>query len=294
MTTTVQNASRRRFVKTGAVVGTGLFSGGLIVGCAIVPDKGPMAAALPPSATAPGAMPNAWVKVGTDNAVTIICARAEMGQGVFTSMPMLVAEELEVDITKVRIEMAPAGEPYTNTMIGGQLTGGSTSVREAYDRLRVAGAQARMMLVAAAAERWKVDPASCKVADAVITGPSGQKATYGEVADAASKLTPPKEPKLKDPKDFKTVGKWVARRDTPAKVDGSAEFGIDVKLPGMLYAALAQCPVIGGKPTGFDAAQAKTMPGVKNVVQISDGVAVVADTYWHARKALETVKVSWN
>ena len=292
--TTLQNSSRRQFVKTSAVVGTGLFSGGLLVGCAMMPDKGSMASALPPSAIGPGAMPNAWVKVGTDNAVTIICARAEMGQGVFTSMPMLVAEELEVDITKVRIEMAPAGEPYTNTMIGGQLTGGSTSVREAYDKLRVAGAQARMMLVAAAAERWKVDPSACSVANAVITGPGGQKLTYGDVAEAASKLTPPKEPKLKAAKDFKIVGKWVTRRDTPAKVDGSAEFGIDVKLPGMLYAALAQCPVIGGKPVNFDAAQAKTMPGVKNVVQVGDGVAVVADTYWHARKALETVKITWN
>lgn len=292
--TTLHNSSRRQFVKTGAVVGTGLFSGGLFVGCAIMPDKGPMAAALPPSASGPGAMPNAWVKVGTDNAVTIICARAEMGQGVFTSMPMLVAEELEVDINKVRIEMAPAGEPYTNTMIGGQLTGGSTSVREAYDRLRVAGAQARIVLVQAAAERWKVEPSTCKVADAVITGPAGQKLTYGEVAEAASKLTPPKEPKLKDPKDFKIVGKWVNRRDTPAKVDGSAEFGIDVKLPGMLYAALAQCPVIGGKPASFDGAQAKGMPGVKNVVQVTDGVAVVADSYWHARKALDTVKIVWN
>jgi isoquinoline 1-oxidoreductase beta subunit len=290
--TTLQNSSRREFVKTSTAVGTGLFSGGLLVGCAMMPDKGP--AALPPSATAPGAMPNAWVKVGSDNAVTIICARAEMGQGVFTSMPMLVAEELEVDLAKVRIEMAPAGEPYTNTMIGGQLTGGSTSVREAYSKLRVAGAQARMMLVAAAAERWKVDPSGCTVADAVITGPGGQKLTYGEVAEAASKLTPPKEPKLKPAKDFKIVGKWVKRRDTAAKVDGSAEFGIDVKLPGMLYAALAQCPVIGGKPVSFDAAQAKGMPGVTNVVQVGDGVAVVADTYWHARKALETVKITWN
>jgi len=149
--TTLQNSSRRRFVKTGAAVGTGLFSGGLIVGCAITPDKGP--AALPPSAFAPGVQQNAWVKVGTDNSVTIICARSEMGQGSFTSMPMLVAEELNVDLTKVRVEMAPAGEPYVNTMLGGQLTGGSTSVREAFDKLRVAGAQARTMLVAAAAKR---------------------------------------------------------------------------------------------------------------------------------------------
>jgi isoquinoline 1-oxidoreductase subunit beta len=292
--TTLQNSSRRQFVKTGAAVGGGLFSSGLIVGCAMMPDKGPTSPGLPPSATGPGVMTNAWVKVGTDNTVTIICGRAEMGQGVFTSMPMLVAEELEVDIAKVRIEMAPAGEPYTNTMLGGQLTGGSTSVREAYDKLRVAGAQARVMLVTAAAERWKVGPAACKVADAVITGPAGQKLTYGDVAEAASKLTPPKEPALKSANDFKSIGKWVARRDTPAKVDGSAEFGIDVKLPGMLYAALAQCPVIGGKPVSFDGASAKAMPGVMHVVQVSDGVAVVADTYWHAKKALESVKIVWN
>ena len=219
--TTIQNGSRRKFIQTSAVVGGGLFTGGLFVGCAIMPDKGPMARALPPSATAAGSMPNAWVKVGTDNAVTIICSRAEMGQGTYTSMPMLVAEELEVDITKVRVEMAAAGEAYTNTMLGGQLTGGSTSVREAYDKLRVAGAQARMMLVAAAAERWKVDPSACSVADAVITGPAGQKLTYGDVAEAASKLTPPKEPKLKPAKDFKSIGKWVKRLDTPSKVDGS-------------------------------------------------------------------------
>ena len=150
------------------------------------------------------------------------------------------------------------------------------------------------MLVTAAAQRWNVDPAACNAANAVITGPAGQKLTYGEVAEAASKLTPPKEPKLKDPKDFKSIGKWVPRLDTPAKLDGSAEFGIDVVLPGMLYAALAQCPVIGGKPVRFDGAQARGMPGVKHVVQISDGVAVVADTYWHARKALNTVKVVWN
>ena len=292
--TTAQNTSRRQFVKTTAVVGSGVFSGGLVVGCAMMPDKGTMAMSLPPSATAPGVQQNAWVKVGTDNSVTIICARSEMGQGSFTSMPMLVAEELDVDIKKVRVEMAPAGEPYVNTMLGGQLTGGSTSVREAFDKLRVAGAQARMMLVGAAAERWKVDPATCSVADAVITGPGGQKLTYGEVAEAAAKLTPPKEPKLKAAKDFKYIGKWVPRLDTPAKVNGTAEFGIDVKLPGMLYAALAQCPVIGGKPVSFDAARAKGMPGVTNVVQVGDGVAVVADTYWHARKALDTVKIVWN
>ena len=291
---TVQDRSRRQFLKTSVVATGGLFGGGLIVGCAVWLNLGCAMAALRPRARARGAMPNAWVKVGADNTVSIICARSEMGQGVFTSMPMLVAEELEVPLDKVRVEMAPAREPYINTMLGGQITGGSTSVREAYEPLRVAGAQARMMLVAAAAQQWKVDAAACRAENAMVIGPAGQKATYGELAEAASKLEPPKSPKLKDASAFKIVGKPVKRLDTPSKVDGSAEFGIDVKLPGMLYAALAQCPVLGGKPIGFEASQAMTMPGVKQVVQISDGVAVVADTYWHARKALETVTIKWD
>jgi isoquinoline 1-oxidoreductase subunit beta len=297
--TNLTHTSRRGFVKGSAAAAGGFLGSGLVVGCAMSPDKGPAAvaskaAALPPSASAPGAMTNAWVKVVADNAVTIICGRVEMGQGTFTAMPMLVAEELGIDVNKVRVEMAPAAEPYINTMLGGQLTGGSTSVREAYEKLRVAGAQARSMLVSAAAARWKVDPASCTVADAVITGPGGQKLTFGEVANDAAKLTPPQNPKLKATKDFKALGTWVKRLDSPAKVDGSAEYGIDAKLPGMLYAALVQCPVIGGKPASFDGATARAMPGVKHVVQISDGVAVVADSYWRAQKALNTVKVVWN
>ena len=293
METFVANSSRRLFLKTSVIATGGVLGSGLIVGCAMVPAKS-ASAALPPSATAPGVMPNAWVKVGADNTVTIICARSEMGQGVFTSPPMLVAEELEVPMDMIRVEMAPAREPYINTMLGGQLTGGSTSVPEAFDSLRAAGAQARMMLVAAGAQQWKVDASACRAENAMVIGPTGQKATYGELAEAASKLEAPKTPKLKDASAFKIIGKPVKRLDTPAKVDGSAEFGMDVRLPGMLYAALAQCPVIGGKPVSFDATRAKGMPGVKHIVQISDGVAVVADTYWHARKALETVDVKWN
>jgi isoquinoline 1-oxidoreductase beta subunit len=287
--------TRRSFLKTTVIATGGLMGSGLIVGCSTMAGSSTSAArALPPSASAPGVMPNAWVKVGSDNTVSIICARSEMGQGVFTAMPMLVAEELEVSLDSIRIEMAPAREPYINTMIGGQLTGGSTSVREAYDPLRTAGAQARMMLIAAAAQQWKVDPSSCRAENAMVIGPTGQKATYGELAVAASKIEPPKSPTLKPASAFKIIGKSTTRFDTPSKVNGTAEFGIDVKLPGMLYAALAQCPVIGGKPTSFDGAKALTMPGVKNVVQISDGVAVVADTYWHARKGLETVQIKWD
>ena len=239
-------------------------------------------------------LPNSWVVVGSDNSITILCGRSEMGQGVFTSMPMLIAEELGVEIGRIKVEMAPAGEPYNNMMMGAQLTGGSTSVRDAYERLRVAGAQARSVLVQAAASKWNVSADACRAENAFVLGPGGKKASYGELADAASKLTPPKTPTLKSPKDFRYVGKEIKRFDSPAKVNGTAEFGIDVKLPGMGIAVLAQCPALGGKLASFDAAKALRMPGVKKVVQVTDGVAVVADTYWHARKALSAVDIKWD
>ena len=279
--------SRRDFVKSGAAASGALMVGFVLPGCATSGgSSGPVSSA----------MPNAYVRVGSDNSVTILCARSEMGQGVYTSMPMLVAEELDVDLSKVavKVDMAPAGEAYMNAMIGAQLTGGSTSVKDAYTRLRVAGAQARTVLVQAAADKWKVDPAACSTKDAMVMGPGGLKATYGELADAASKLTPPKEPKLKPASQFRYVGQPLKRLDTPAKLDGSAEFGIDVKVPGMLNAALAQSPVFGGKVASFDASKASKMPGVKNVVQISSGVAVVADTYWQAKQALAAVDIKWD
>ena len=285
MTTNLQNSvSRRGFLQTGAAAGGALMVGFVLPGCAQMQPAAPVATA----------MPNAWVRVGSDNSITILCARSEMGQGVYTSMPMLVAEELEVDLSKVKVEIAAAGEPYINAMLGGQLTGGSTSVRDGYAKLRTAGAQARIVLVQAAAQKWNVAESACKAQDAWVTGPSGQKASYGELAAAASKLTPPKEPALKDAKDFRYVGKRFNRLDTPGKVDGSAEFGIDAKVPGMLIAALAQSPVFGGKAASFDATRARAMPGVRHVVQIADGVAVVADTYWQAKTALAAVDIVWN
>jgi len=276
--------SRRDFLKTGAAVG-----GGLILGVAL-PDS----LLRPASAQAAASMPNAWVRIGRDNSITIISARSEMGQGVYTAMPTLVAEELEVDLKKIKVEIAPAAEPYINSMLGGQITGGSTSVAEGYDKLRIAGAQARTMLVEAAAQKWGVDASACRAQDGTVAGPAGQKATYGELAEAAAKLPVPKDVKLKDHKDSRYVGKPINRLDTPGKVNGTAEFGIDVKLPGMLYASLAQCPVIGGKPVSFDAAKAKAMPGVKHVVQITDGVAVVADSWWRAKTARDALAITWD
>ncbi|MEO7548254.1 MAG: molybdopterin cofactor-binding domain-containing protein, partial [Ramlibacter sp.] len=273
---TTATTSRRDFVKVSA-----LGAGGLLLGVAIP--------GLVKNAQAAGTLytPNAWVHIADDNTITLISARSEMGQGVWTSMPMLIAEELNVDITKIKVAMAPPNAKlYGNPLLGGpQLTGGSTSVRDGWEKLRVAGAQVREMLVSAAAARWSINRNDLVAANGMVTGPRGMKATYGELAEAASKLPVPEKPPMKDPKDFRIVGKRTPRLDTPAKVNGTAEFGIDVKLPGMVYAALEQCPVIGGTVTSFDGARAKTMPGVIAVVQIPDGVAVVADSWWRANQA---------
>jgi isoquinoline 1-oxidoreductase beta subunit len=275
--------NRREFLKTTAVVG-----GGLTLGV-FLPAQLDQAVAAGTLHT-----PNAWVHIADDNTITLLSARSEMGQGVYTSMPMLIAEELGVDIRKIKVEIAPVAPVYTNALLGAQITGGSTSVRDGWDKLRIAGAQVRTMLVNAAAARWNVDAAQLRSADGKVTGPGGRSATYGELAEAASKLPVPEKVTLKEAKDFKVIGKPTKRLDTAYKVNGTAEYGIDVKLPGMVYASLEQCPVIGGKPTSFDAAKAKAMPGVIAVVQIRDGVAVVADTWWHAKKAREALAVQWD
>ena len=278
----ITDLSRRDFLKTGAAAG-----GVLLLGVALPAGRAQAAAATT-------SMPNAWVKIGGDDSITILSARSEMGQGVYTALPTLVAEELEVDLGKIKVEIAPAGAVYINSLLGGQITGGSTSVVEGYDKLRVAGAQARTMLVTAAAQKWGVDPAACRAAGGVVQGPGGEKASYGQLAEAASKLPVPADVKLKERKDSRYVGKPINRLDSAAKIDGTAEYGIDVKLPGMLHASLAQCPVIGGKVASFDAARAKAMPGVKHVVSITDGVAVVADSWWQAKSARDALDIKWD
>jgi isoquinoline 1-oxidoreductase beta subunit len=280
---TLKNPARRTFLKSSAAAG-----GGLVIGIAL-PDVFRGAA----FAASDSAM-NAWIRIGSNNSITILCARSEMGQGVVMALPTLVAEELEVDLSKVKVEFAPPGEVYINGMLGGQITGGSTSVRDGWEKLRIAGAQARMMLVSAAAQKWGVDESKLRASNGSVTGPDGKKASYGSLATAASKLTPPKEVKLKDPSKFRYVGKPLKRMDTADKINGKTVFGIDVKLPGMLYASLAQCPVIGGKVVSFDASKAKGMPGVKHIVQITDGVAVVADSWWRAKTARDTIDVQWD
>jgi isoquinoline 1-oxidoreductase subunit beta len=277
--------SRRDFLQASAAV-----SGGLLIAIALPGCKN--------SAQASGEttylVPNAFLRIGTDDTITFYCDKSEMGQGVYTALTMLVAEELGVGLARINTEFAPPGDAYVNTLIGGQITGGSTSVREGWDKLRKAGATARTLLVTAAANEWGVDPRTCKIEDGVIVSPHYDKLKFGEVAEAAAKLPVPKDVVLKPASQFTLVGKAQKRKDTPPKVDGSCVYGIDVRLPGMLYAALAQPPVLGGSVKTFDGEKALAMPGVVAVVPTSSGIAVVADSWWRARKARDAVKIEWD
>ena len=232
---------------------------------------------------------NAYVHVGSDDIVTLFIHKAEMGQGTVTSLSMLLAEELECDWKKIRTEFPGVSREY------GPFQGvvGSASIRSSWDPLRKAGASAREMLIAAAAKEWGVDPSACRAEDnSVINTSSGAKLAFGTLAEDASKLPVPANVTLKDPKQFRLIGKATKRLDTPSKIDGSATFGIDVRRPGMLYAVVARCPVFGGKVTGFDASKTKLVPGVKNVIQISNGVAVLADNTWNAMEGRRALSVT--
>ncbi len=273
---------RRDFLKGSLLASGGLLIGVTLTGCGKAAPVGP------------GGSPVAWLHIGGDNSITIIIDKSEMGQGVYTSLPMLIADELDVPLSMVKVEFAPADKAFINVFLGTMITGGSTSIREGWSKLRTAGATARAMLVGAAADAWKVDPTQIKVADGKLTGPSGQSATFGEMADAASKREAPKDAKPKDVKDLKLVGTATKRLDTPNKVDGTAEYGIDVKLPGLKYAALSQSPVLGGKVKSVDSTTAEKMPGVIKVVTTSSGVVIVADHYWQAHVARDALKISWD
>ena len=244
---------------------------------------------------------DAWVRIAKDGTATLVLAKSEMGQGAMTALPMILADELDVDWAKVRVEQAP-----TNPAIYDHGTGGSGSIKDSWLPLRQAGAAARAMLVAAAAEQWKVDPAACKTAKGVVTGPGGRSRSYGDLVEDAAKRPLPdfKTLALKKDADLTIVGTNVQRVDIPAKTDGSARFGIDVRVPGMLYAVVARCPTIGGKAVRFDAAKAKAVPGVKHVVEIPPtgpdgafapgGVAVVAETSWAAIQGRLALGVEWD
>jgi len=240
---------------------------------------------------------NAWVVIRPDDTVVIRVARSEMGQGTITGLAQLVAEELECDWSKVTYEYPTPGQSLKRKRVWGDFsTGGSRGIRTSHEYVRQGGATARVMLVQAAANQWKVPASECSASNSVITHrPSGRKITYGKVAEAAARLDPPKEVKLKDPKDWKVAGKSVKRLDTVDKVTGKQVYGFDLKLPGMLNAAIKECPVFGGKVKSFDAAKVSGMPGVKKVVPVSDtAVAVIADTWWHAKSALDSLPIQWD
>jgi len=237
--------------------------------------------------------PNVWVHIADNNEITLISHMSEMGQGVHTSLPALIAEELNVDITKVKVATAAADPAYVNGLLGAQITGGSTAIRDAWEKLRIGGAQVRTMLVQAAANQWGVPASSLKAENGVVSG-GGKSATYGELASAAASIPVPKEVKLKDPSQFNIVGKPIPRLDTPAKVNGTAEFGIDVKVPGLVYASVEMSPVIGGQAKSFDDSAVRNQPGIIGVYKINGGVGIVADSYWRAFKARKALKVDWD
>jgi isoquinoline 1-oxidoreductase beta subunit len=260
-----------------------------------------LALTLPPSTGGPraaeearGGQLNAWLRIGSDDSITIVVDRSEMGQGVYTALPMLLAEELEVDLSRIRIVAAPVGEAYVNVLNGGQVTGTSNSVVDAWEKLRKAGAQARLMLVAAAAQRWHVNQSECHALEGKVVSVQGRTASYGQLAEAAAKMPVPKDVALKSAAEFRLIGKPLPRLDTPDKVDGSAEFGLDVKLPGMLYAVIALSPTLGGKTASVDSTSAAAMPGVRRVLSTASGVVVVADHFWQARKARDVLRITWD
>jgi isoquinoline 1-oxidoreductase subunit beta len=281
--THIPQISRRFFITSAAAVGGGMALGFHLPGGAAE------------AATSPAEV-NAWIVIHPDDTVVIRVARSEMGQGITTSLPMLVAEELECDWSKVRPEFPSPEENLRRKRAWGEMsTGGSRSVRGSQEYLRKAGAGAREMLVAAAAAQWNVPVAECQAAKSVVTHkPSGRTLRYGEIAEAAAKLPPPGEPKLKDPKDWTLLGTSPKRFDTADKVTGKPIYGIDVRLPNMLYAAIVQSPVFGGSPKSFDEAKIRGLKGVRQVVPLPNAVAVVADSWWQAKKAVDALPVTWD
>ncbi|MCP5420365.1 MAG: xanthine dehydrogenase family protein molybdopterin-binding subunit [Gammaproteobacteria bacterium] len=286
----IANAGRRTFLKTGVALGAGLTLGFYL-------PTGIMRRAVGNESTSSFA-PNAFLRIAPDNTITVLIKHLEMGQGVYTGLPMLVAEELEADWQQIKVESAPAdAKLYGNLAWGGsaQGTGGSTSLANSWEQLRLAGATAREMLIAAAAAQWSVDASSLRAEQGyVIDSDNHRKASFGELAAQASTLSPPQDVTLKPPKDWKVIGKSLPRKDSQAKSTGKAQFAIDIRLPSMLTALVARPPRFGASVKSFDATQAEAVPGVKTVVQIPQGVAVVAENFWAAKKGRDALKVEWD
>jgi isoquinoline 1-oxidoreductase beta subunit len=282
------NPSRREFLKTGATLGAGLtIAFYLPVGAARMMAQ---------VAGKPFA-PNAFIRIAPDDTVTVIVKHLEMGQGVNTGLPTLVAEELDVPWEKIRIESAPADAKLYNNLLWGPMqgTGGSTAMANSFEQLRRAGATARAMLIAAAADNWKVDASTLATQDGmVLHRPSGRKASYGKLAEKAATMPQPAEVQLKSAKDFKYIGKQFKRTDSKAKSDGSAQFASDLRLPGQLTALIARPPLFGAKVKRIQADKAKAVPGVRAVVEVPRGVAVIATDFWSAKKGRDALQVEWD
>ena len=285
--------SRRMFLKSTAAAGAGL-SLGIYFGDALAQMSGPGRTV---GDTATGTFePNAFLRIGKDNTVTVVVKHLEMGQGVYTGLPTLIAEELDASWSQVRVEGAPADAKRYNNLKWGEAqgTGGSTAIANSFDQYRQAGAAARAMLIAAAAQQWKVPAESVQVKNGVVSHANGKKATFGELADAAGKQPVPTTVKVKDAKDFVFIGKHVPRTDSKSKSNGTARFTQDVKLPDMLTAVVAHPPRFGQKVKSFDSASITGIPGVRYVVEIPNGVAVIASTFWAAKKGRDALKVEWD
>ena len=285
--------SRREFLKISGALGGGLLIGLYLPGCK--QDTPATQTATPTASTDAEFEPNVWITLSPDDSVTIRVGSSEMGQGVMTALPMLIAEELDADWSKVKAEFAPVNPAFANPIFGRQATGGSTAIRGYWKLLREAGAVGREVLITAAAQTWGVPAQDCHAENgSVIHDQTGRHLRYGELATAAAKLPVPDAVFLKEPEQFKLLGTAQARLDGPAKVDGSAIFGTDVQLPGLLTAMVVRCPVYGGKVRHVDDAQAKKIAGVRQVVTISTGVAVVADNFWAAKLGRDTLNIEWD
>jgi isoquinoline 1-oxidoreductase beta subunit len=285
--------------KTDGVSRRALLVGGLAGGFLLafhLPLRAGNEPVQPPDVTAGKFAPNAFVRIDAAGKTTLVMPQVEMGQGIYTAVAMILAEELDADFSAVILEHAPANEKlYANPIFGIQATGGSTSVRAFWKPLRAAGATARAMLIRAAAQQWQVEPATCSASNGeVIHAASGRKLGYGALAGAANAQTPPTDVAVKDPKDFVLIGKPLKRFDTPDKVNGKTIYGIDAMLPGMKFATLAASPVFGGKIGKVDDAAARKIPGVRQIVVLDDLVAVIGDHMWAAKKGLEALKIDWD
>jgi len=288
---TEQNPSRRQFLKDSAAL-----MGGLVIGF-YLPMKGgrAYAADAQPKPAKPIYPPNAFIRIAADDSITIVVNKSEMGQGVYTSLPMLIAEELEADWSRISVVSAPVAAVYNHTAFGMQMTGGSSSIPSSWEQMRRVGASARIMLIRAAARQWGVPESECRAENSqVIHAGSGKRSSYGALAEAAAKLPLPDQVALKSPKDFKIIGKPMKRLDTPAKINGTAQFGLDVYLPGMLTVLIARSPVFGGKVKRFDATEARKVSGVQGVYQVPTGIAVAASGFWPAKTARDLLAIDWD